>query len=265
MNMDIKNKVSCDEVEQASHIVNNLNPDRNITEEEFQNFMYRVTEVEKIVKKLASSDQKEQECGKKLADEILEKGVQKEIYEDGEVKIKTNRSVINKYPSKKYDSSNDPNKMSREMFMKSVEDDAKKRAEDCKIRNERAETLKRIANGAFKEGDYEKAVTYYSKALEQRKDSSVLWNNRALSYTHLGLFEKALHDYEWALKLNDSNLKALLNSAKCYMHLRNREKSKEYIQMAKERNPHFNKFIDEFQENIKLQFNVQAINDDEIQ
>lgn len=68
---------------------------------------------EKIVKKLASSDEKEQECGKKLADEILEKRVQKEIYEDGEVKIKTNRSVINKYPSKEDEPSNDPNKMSR--------------------------------------------------------------------------------------------------------------------------------------------------------
>lgn len=128
--------------------------------------------------------------------------------------------------------------------MKSVENDAKKRAEERKIRNERAETLKRIANGAFKEGDYEKAVTYYSKALEQRKDSAVLWNNRALSYVNLGLFEKALHDCEWTLKLNASNLKALLNSAKCYMHLRNREKSKECIQIAKEKNPHFNKFID---------------------
>ncbi|XP_011157329.2 tetratricopeptide repeat protein 12-like isoform X2 [Solenopsis invicta] len=267
MDMNMKNKVSCDKAEQVNHIVNKLNPDRNPTEEEFQNFMHRVTEVEKIVKKLASSDEKEQECGKKLADEILEKRVQKEIYEDGEVKIKTNRSVINKYPSKEDEPSNDPNKMSREMFMKSMEDDAKKRAEARKIRNERAETLKRIANGAFKEGDYEKAVTYYSKALEQRKDSSVLWNNRALSYMHLGLFEKALHDCEWTLKLNDSNLKALLNSAKCYMNLRNREKSKEYIQMAKERNPHFNKFIDEFQEGLELQFNkfnVQVINDDEI-
>lgn len=130
-----------------------------------------------------------------------------------------------------------------DMFMKSVEDDAKKRAEDRKVRNERAETLKRIANGAFKEGDYEKAVTYFSKALEQRKDSTVLWNNRALSHMRLGLFEKALHDFTWALKVNDCNLKALLNSAKCYMHLRNREKSRQYIQMAKDKNPHFNKFI----------------------
>lgn len=127
--------------------------------------------------------------------------------------------------------------------MKSVEDDARKRAEDRKIRNERAETLKRIANGAFKEGDYEKAVTYYSKALEQRKDSGVLWNNRALSYMNLGLFEKALHDCEWALKVNDANLKALLNSAKCHMLLGNKEKSKECIQMAKEKNPHFQQFI----------------------
>lgn len=61
------------------------------------------------MKKLASSDQKEQECGKMLADEMLERGIQKEIYEDGEVKIKTDRSVINKYPSKE----DDPNKMSR--------------------------------------------------------------------------------------------------------------------------------------------------------
>lgn len=241
---------------------------------------------EKIVKKLASSDQEEQECGKKLADEILQKGVEREICEHGEVKIKTDRSLINKYPSKD-DSNNDPNKMSRgklfilfyislsrpfvainykltrfirtEIFMKSVEKDAKKRAEDRKIRNERAETLKRIANGAFKEGDYEKAVTYYSKALEQRKDSSVLWNNRALSYMHLGLFEKALHDCEWTLKLNDSNLKALLNSAKCYMHLENKEKSKEYIQMAKERNPHFSKFINGILSNILiLKFNFTS-------
>ncbi|KYQ53066.1 Tetratricopeptide repeat protein 12 [Trachymyrmex zeteki] len=254
-----------DSNKQTNDIVNKLNPDRHVTEEEFQNFMHRVTEVEKIVKKLASFDQQEQECGKKLADEMLKQGVKKEIYGDGEIKVKTDRSIINKYPSKEHDSNNDPNQMSREIFMKSVENDAKKRAEERKIRNERAETLKRIANGAFKEGDYEKAVTYYSKALEQRKDSAVLWNNRALSYVNLGLFEKALHDCEWTLKLNASNLKALLNSAKCYMHLRNREKSKECIQIAKEKNPHFNKFIDEFQENIELQFNksnVQIINDE---
>jgi len=47
MNMNMTNKVNCDKVEQANHIVNKLNPDRNVTEEEFQNFMHRVTEVGK--------------------------------------------------------------------------------------------------------------------------------------------------------------------------------------------------------------------------
>lgn len=69
------------------------------------------------MKKLTSSNREEQECGKKLADEILEKGIQKEIYEDGEIKIKTDRSVINKYPSKEDDPSNDSNKMSRGRFI----------------------------------------------------------------------------------------------------------------------------------------------------
>lgn len=47
--MDIKvtNKVSCDKVEDADCIINSLNPDKNVTEEEFQNFMHRVTEIGK--------------------------------------------------------------------------------------------------------------------------------------------------------------------------------------------------------------------------
>lgn len=128
--------------------------------------------------------------------------------------------------------------------MKSIERDAEKRATDRRIRNERAETFKKVGNDAFKVGDYEKAVTYFTKAIEQRKDSTVLWNNRALSYINLGLFEKALHDCEWALKVNHSNLKALLNSAKCCKKLHNEFKCNEFIQLARERNPHLKRFID---------------------
>lgn len=127
--------------------------------------------------------------------------------------------------------------------MRSIEKDAKERAEDRKRRNERAETYKRIANGAFGFGDYEKAVTYYSKAVEQRKDSAVLWNNRALSYMRLGLYEPALRDLEWALKVNNSNIKALLNSAKCHARLANETKRDEFITLARELNPHLTRYI----------------------
>ncbi|XP_076758250.1 tetratricopeptide repeat protein 12 [Xylocopa sonorina] len=240
----------------AQQIMDNLTVDKHVTEEEFQNFMHRVTEVEKIVNKLASSNPEEQAHGQILADEILASRAERNISEDTELKIKTNRTVINKCSIDKNESTQE--QISQEAFKRSVEKDAKERAENRRIRNERAETLKTIGNGAFKDGNYEKAVTYYSKALEQRKDSTVLWNNRALSYIQLGLFEKALADCEWALKVRNTNLKALLNSAKCYKQLGNEVKYKEYIQLAKERNPHFNKFINEFEENMDMRINYQA-------
>lgn len=66
---------------------------------------------EKIIKKLASCDPKEQEHGQILADEILERKTPKEISEDGELKVKTDRSVINKYSLT--ESSKDPATMSQ--------------------------------------------------------------------------------------------------------------------------------------------------------
>ncbi|CAL7941390.1 unnamed protein product [Xylocopa violacea] len=245
-----------EKVTEAEQIMDNLTADKHVTEEEFQNFMQRVTEVEKIVNKLASSNPEEQKHGQILADEILASRVERNICEDTELKVKTNRTVINKCSINENESTQE--QISQEAFKRSVEKDAKERAENRKIRNERAETLKTIGNGAFKDGNYEKAVTYYGKALEQRKDSTVLWNNRALSYIQLGLFEKALTDCEWALKVSNTNLKALLNSAKCYKQLGNEDKYKEYIQLAKERNPHFNKFINEFEENMDMRINYQA-------
>ncbi|XP_015512000.1 tetratricopeptide repeat protein 12-like [Neodiprion lecontei] len=228
--------------------------DSSATEEEFQNFMHRVHQVEKIVKKLASDNPQEQKLGTMLADEILDPKVTTEISDVGELKIKSSRTVINKIPLTEQES--DPNKMSQEAFMKSVEKDAKQRAEDRKIRNERADTFKRIANKAFKEQNYEKAITYYTKAVEQKKDSAMLWNNRALSYMKLGLYEKALHDCDWALKVNEYNIKALLNGAKCYKFLRQYKKFDEFIHRAKESNPDLIDFIDEFVENLDNEIKV---------
>ncbi|KZC08634.1 PREDICTED: tetratricopeptide repeat protein 12-like [Dufourea novaeangliae] len=244
-----------DKITKGQKIMDDLTIDKRVTEEEFQNFMHRVTEVEKIVKKLASDDPEEQKHGQILADEMLETKSETFVSEDCELKVKSSRTVINKSTTNE---TNNREQMSQEAFMRSIEKDAKERAEDRRIRNERAETLKRIGNGAFKEGSYEKAVTYYTKALEQRKDSSVLWNNRALSYIQLGLFEKALADCEWALKVHNANMKALLNSARCYKHLGDKIKYKEYIQLARERNPRFDKFIDEFEENMDTSIDYQV-------
>lgn len=227
-------------------IFESISSDKHATQEEFDNFMHRVTDVEKIVKKLASSDIKEQEEGKLLADQILEGNSEKEFTGDGEVRIKTNRTVINKSST-----NNDSTSNSKDAFMRSVEWDAKQRADDRKMRNERAETYKRIGNGAFKEGDYEKALTYFTRAIEFRKDSTVLWNNRALTLMKLKKYRKAIDDCEWTLKICNSNIKALLNIAKCHALLHEHEKSNEFLQIARERNSNFTDFINDFEKELK--------------
>ncbi|KAF7995642.1 hypothetical protein HCN44_006749 [Aphidius gifuensis] len=239
--------------EEEKKSMEQLMTDKNVTDEEFKNFMQRVIEVEKIVKKLASNDASEQESGQIMADAILTGAKnndkkKNEINENDELITKSSRTVINKYEK---EFKKDPNEMSKESFMKSIEKDANERAEDRKIRNERAETYKKIGNSAFNKFDYEKAVSYYGKAIEQRKDSTVVWNNRAIAYIKLGLYEKALDDCEWALRVSKSNIKALLNSAKCHAYLGNDDKRDEFIQLAKSRVPEFIKYIEDFEKTLK--------------
>lgn len=68
--------------------------------EEFNNFMHRVTEVSHIVQKLSSHDKKMQEIGTLEAERYLNdnnRDVDKSIDEDlVELKIKSDRTVLNK-------------------------------------------------------------------------------------------------------------------------------------------------------------------------
>lgn len=80
--------------------------------------------------------------------------------------------------------------MDPESFMKQVSIDAENRAADKKIRTEKAETLKTQASKAFKRGEYELALSRYDKAIDQIKDSCLLYTNRALTLLKLKQYEK---------------------------------------------------------------------------
>ena len=43
-------------------------------------------------------------------------------------------------------------------------------------------------------GDYKKAVSFYTDALEEAKDIKSIWTNRALAYIKLKKYEKAVDD-----------------------------------------------------------------------
>jgi tetratricopeptide repeat protein 12 len=102
-----------------------------------------------------------------------------------------------------------------------------------------------MGNQAFRSGDYERAVSLYSKALDQVRDSPILWNNRALCYIRLSLFKRAIIDCDFVLnKLDEKNLRSWLYRAKAYYSLGEKRLYEKSIQEAKKHHPKELNYID---------------------
>lgn len=115
-----------------------------------------------------------------------------------------------------------------------------------------------MGNQAFRSGDYEKAVSLYSKALDQVRDSPILWNNRALCYIRLSLFKRAVIDCDFVLnKLDEKNLRSWLYRAKAYYSLGEKRLYEKSIQEAKKHHPKELNYIDKIIAEIE-----ESINDD---
>lgn len=118
-----------------------------------------------------------------------------------------------------------------------------------------AAPLYRMGNQAFRNGEYEKAVSMYTKALDQIRDSPILYNNRALSYIRLSLYKRAVIDCDFVLnKLDEKNLRAWLYRAKAYYLLDERRLYEKSIQEAKKHHPkelsYIDKIIAEIEQNV---------------
>ncbi|GMM34933.1 protein channel [Saccharomycopsis crataegensis] len=79
--------------------------------------------------------------------------------------------------------------------------------------------LKEQGNVAFKDKDFEKAISFYSGAL-QVKPSEVFYSNRSACYAALEDFEKVIEDTTAALKIKPDYSKCLLRRATAYEHLK---------------------------------------------
>lgn len=102
-----------------------------------------------------------------------------------------------------------------------------------------------MGNQAFRNGEYEKAVSMYTKALDQVRDSPILYNNRALSYIRLSLYKRAIIDCDFVLnKLDEKNLRAWLYRAKAYYSLDEKRLYDKSIQEAKKHHPKEINYID---------------------
>ncbi|XP_077290956.1 tetratricopeptide repeat protein 12-like [Arctopsyche grandis] len=215
--------------------------------EEFNNFMHKVTEISAIVNGLVSEDKETSENAQQLADIYLQE--KNNLDTDGkiDIKLKCDRTVINKTNySNEGDKKTNPNEMDPEMFMKQMSIDAEKRSADKKVRMEKADTLKTQASRAFKRGEYELALSRYNKAIDQIRDSCLLYTNRALTLLKLKEYDKVLSDCDWALKLNDNSFKARIYRAKAYQGLRNRLQYLKCYEGLLQTHPHRKELIDDF-------------------
>lgn len=65
-------------------------------------------------------------------------------------------------------------------FMKSIQEDAKERAERRKEREKAGKELKKKGTRAFRSSDYNSAIEFYSKAIQEMPWDITLYTNRAL-------------------------------------------------------------------------------------
>ena len=72
-------------------------------------------------------------------------------------------------------------------YLRVLEEDAKERSERRKVKEKLGKEHKRLGNTAFKQGDFEAAITSYSEAIQQIPWDVTLYTNRAQvgSYIHI--------------------------------------------------------------------------------
>ncbi|KAI1331253.1 TPR-like protein [Xylariaceae sp. FL0255] len=84
---------------------------------------------------------------------------------------------------------------------------------------EQAENFKSLGNKSFKDKQYKKAITEYSKAIELMPDTPTYLSNRAAAYMADGQYEAALEDCSRGVDLDPNNVKYLLRLARIYTNL----------------------------------------------
>ncbi|CAH0729244.1 unnamed protein product, partial [Brenthis ino] len=211
--------------------------------EEWNNFMKRIGEVSGLVRDMASGDKEKSDAAKHMADQILEGKVLLE--EDVKITVKDDRTVINKKAFQSHDLK-DKSEMNKDAWMAEVSKDAERRALDRKIRQEKADTLKTQAIKAFRRGEYDRALSYYNRAIEQIKDNPMMYCDRALTNIKLGNFDKVFNDCEWALRLNENSFKARLYKAKAHQELEENDKLVECKKDLIEKFPQHEELIEYF-------------------
>ena len=83
-----------------------------------------------------------------------------------------------------------------------------------------------------KSGDFDQAITYYSKAISLKKNYDKAYYNRAITYKEIDEIELAIQDYETIIKHDQSNAKVWYNLGLLYNSIEHYPKSIHCFQHA---------------------------------
>lgn len=77
----------------------------------------------------------------------------------------------------------------------------------------------------YNQGDFAGAITEYSRAIDIRPNSAVLWNNRGVCKYKLLRYSEAIKDYGVALDLDKDYIHAYFNKGNCHLDLAEYDKA----------------------------------------
>ncbi|XP_059186511.1 tetratricopeptide repeat protein 12 isoform X2 [Centropristis striata] len=212
--------------------------------EDFDSFLKNVDKISELVKDLNSSDVEVQQKAMGTADCYI-------AALDGPCRTKVNKTTINTNPP--LQPSLGLQNESAENFMKIMERDAEERRVRRNVKAKKAAALKDMGNEAYAQEDYETAVKYYSDGLAELRDMQPLYTNRAQAYIKLGKYQEAISDCEWALRCNESCIKAYLHMGKAYQALKKYNESRNCFEKIVEIVPAREKMVKEYLTQLELE------------
>ncbi|EDV48073.1 tetratricopeptide repeat protein 12 [Drosophila erecta] len=137
-------------------------------------------------------------------------------------------------------------------FMRQVEMDLDQRSKARLERERVAENFRKLGNAEYRKGNYEAAMNMYTEAIENIRDSHILYINRALCFIKSGKFKRGIVDCDFVLnKLDEKNLRAWMYRAMAYKGLNDESNFENCVKYARKFNSKQMEFIDDFLEKLK--------------
>ncbi len=127
--------------------------------------------------------------------------------------------------------------MDQNAFMAIMEQDAKERYERRKKNYKQADELKLKGNEEFKLENFEKALEFYTQAIQIVRDNPILYTNRAQCYLKLKKYDEVLKDCEWALRAKETWTKAYILKGRALTLMKKFDQALEEFNKAKELEP----------------------------